>query len=249
MPYIRKVKTTSGATAVQVVWSSRRGSREIEHLGSAHDEAELEALKATAQQRMAAGQLELGLGLGGRGPSGPLPITASRMSHLVDALERGYRVLGFEDAAGGDGRTVRIRAGRRIVGIPEMIVPTLREHLAAFADDDPGALVFPGVKGGPLRRGNFNKMSAWPHAVETLGLPGLHLHDLRHTGNHFASTSGAALRDLMARMGHDSKRAAMIYQHEAQGADKAITNAIDTHVQAEQAKRDDGPADVMAPAG
>jgi succinate dehydrogenase flavin-adding protein (antitoxin of CptAB toxin-antitoxin module) len=48
---------------VQVVWASRRGSREIEHLGSAHDEAELEALKAAAQQRIAAGQLELGLGL------------------------------------------------------------------------------------------------------------------------------------------------------------------------------------------
>jgi hypothetical protein len=57
------VKTTSGATAVQVVCSSWRGSREIEHLGSAHDESELEALRAAAQQRIAAGQLELGLGL------------------------------------------------------------------------------------------------------------------------------------------------------------------------------------------
>ncbi len=52
------------------------------------------------------------------------------------------------------------RAGRRVVGVPEVIVPALREHLAAFAEDDPGALVFPGAKGGPLRRGNFNKMSA-----------------------------------------------------------------------------------------
>jgi len=43
---VRTVKTKSGATAVQVVWSSQRGSREIEHLGSAHDEAELEMLKA-----------------------------------------------------------------------------------------------------------------------------------------------------------------------------------------------------------
>ena len=34
------------------------------------------------------------------------------------------------------------RAGRRIVGIPEVIVPALREHLAVFAEDDPGALVF-----------------------------------------------------------------------------------------------------------
>jgi hypothetical protein len=45
MPYVKAVKTRSGATAVQVVWSSRRGSREIEHFGSAHDDAELEALK------------------------------------------------------------------------------------------------------------------------------------------------------------------------------------------------------------
>jgi hypothetical protein len=37
-------------------------------------------------------------------------------------------------------------------------------------------------------------------------------------------------------------------QHKAQGADKAVTNAIDTHVQAEQAKRADGPADVIASA-
>jgi len=51
---MRTVKTTSGATAVQVVWSSRRGSRAIGYLRSAHDEAELEALKAAVQQRIAA---------------------------------------------------------------------------------------------------------------------------------------------------------------------------------------------------
>ena len=101
MPYVRTVKTTSGATAVQVVWSSRRGSREIEHLGSAHGEAELEALKAAAQQRIAAGQLELALGLE-PADGGPLPITSSRMGHLLDALKYAYRVLGIEDAAGGD---------------------------------------------------------------------------------------------------------------------------------------------------
>ena len=142
------------------------------------------------------------------------------------------------------------RAGRRIVGIPEVLVSTLREHLAVFTEDGPGALVFPGAKGGPLRRGNFNKMSAWPHAVEWIGMPGLHFHDLRHTGNQFAAHSGARLRDLMARMGHDSERAAMIYQHQAQGADKTITDAIDTHVQGEQTRRgddEDGPTDVAGP--
>ena len=58
----------------------------------------------------------------------------------------------------------------------------------------------------------------------------------------------------MARMGHDSERAAMICQkkHKAQGADKAVTNAIDTHVQAEQLKHgddEDGPTEVLIPAG
>jgi hypothetical protein len=101
VPYVRTVKTKSGATAVQIVYSSRRGSREIEHLGSAHDEAELETLRAGARQRLAAGQLELDLSLEPAG-GGPLPITSSRTGHLLDALEHAYRVLGFEDAAGGD---------------------------------------------------------------------------------------------------------------------------------------------------
>jgi integrase len=82
-------------------------------------------------------------------------------------------------------------------------------------------------------------MSAWPQAAASIGMPGLRVHDLRHTGNQFAANSGAGLRDLMARMGHYSERAAMIYQHEARGADKAITDAIDSHVEDEQSKDDE----------
>ena len=61
--YVRTVKTASGVTAVQIVYSKRRGARRMEHVGSAHDEQELEALKAAARQRLAGGQQELGLGL------------------------------------------------------------------------------------------------------------------------------------------------------------------------------------------
>jgi hypothetical protein len=71
--------------------------------------------------------------------------------------------------------------------------------------------------------------------VRTIGVEGLHFHDLRDTGNVFAGVSGAGLRDLMARMGHDSERAALIYQHEARGADAALTHAIDA-----QRARDEG---------
>jgi hypothetical protein len=84
-PYLRTVKTGSGATAVQIVHSSRRGSRDIEHIGSAHDDVELELLKVAARQRLAARQGVLDLGLEATEPArkgaggGPLPITGSRM--------------------------------------------------------------------------------------------------------------------------------------------------------------------------
>ena len=135
------------------------------------------------------------------------------------------------------------KAARRIVGIPSSIIPALREHLSLFVAPEADALLFLGAKGGPLRRSNFNKMSAWPHAVRAIGARGLHFHDLRHTGNHFAAASGASLKDLMIRMGHDSERAAIIYQHEARGADLAITSAIDAHIEeanASQSKDGDG---------
>jgi hypothetical protein len=57
------------------------------------------------RRRLAGGQDELDLGLGGDErptPGGPLPITSSRMAHLWDALNHSYRVLGFEPATGGD---------------------------------------------------------------------------------------------------------------------------------------------------
>jgi hypothetical protein len=101
--YVRTVKTSSGATAVQIVRSSRRGSRRIEHLGSAHDETELEALKAAAVQRLAEGQQVLDLGLADTGSGdAPLQIISSQTSHLWDGLCRAYGVLGFDRVLDGD---------------------------------------------------------------------------------------------------------------------------------------------------
>ncbi|TCB94435.1 IS1634 family transposase [Micromonospora zingiberis] len=104
MAYVRTVKTASGARAVQIVHSQRRGSRDIEHIGSAHTDADLELLKAVARQRLAAGQGELELRLPGSpaNQGEALPIISSRMGHLLDALGRGYDVLGFAAATGRD---------------------------------------------------------------------------------------------------------------------------------------------------
>ena len=105
MAYVRTVGTGSGAWAVQIVWSSRRGSRQVEHIGSAHDDGELAALQAAARERLAAGQqtLDLGLDQGGAPPAGgPLTILGSQAAHLWDALSRAYDALGFDRVAGAD---------------------------------------------------------------------------------------------------------------------------------------------------
>ena len=148
MAYVRTVRTGSGATAVQIVYSSHRGSLDIEHIGSAHDDAELAALKAVAQQRLAAGQgvLELGPGYGA-GAGDPLPITSSRMSHLLDALARAWQVLGLADAARGDEVFFGLVAARIIepasklgslrvlaeAGAPAPSYATLKRRLPAYA--------------------------------------------------------------------------------------------------------------------
>ncbi len=116
------------------------------------------------------------------------------------------------------------RAGRRVVAFPHEIVPELRWHLERFAAPGPDSLVFVGPQGGRLRRSNFRDI--WIKARDEAGLPGLHLHDLRHTGNTMAAATGASLRQLMERLGHSSTRAALIYQHATRQRDEAIAAAM-----------------------
>ncbi len=86
------------------------------------------------------------------------------------------------------------------------------------------ALLFVGPKNGPLRRSNFQ--DHWRKATAEAGIPDLHFHDLRHTGNTWAAETGATLRDLMDRMGHATTRAALIYLHRTVGRDKKIADAL-----------------------
>lgn len=143
------------------------------------------------------------------------------------------------------------RAGKRTVTPSTGVITLIRDHLSAHVGDDSSALVFAGPNGGVLRRGNFRRASRWALAVETLGLPNLHFHDLRHTGNTLAAQSGASLRDLMDRMGHDSVRAALIYQHATSEAGRAIADALNDKIKAERdggdSDEDGGPTGVFVP--
>jgi integrase len=115
------------------------------------------------------------------------------------------------------------RAGRRVVSFPDLIAPELRKHLGGL--DSSAALVFTSPAGAPLRHSNFYRR-AWMPALKAVGLSGVHLHDLRHTGNQFSANAGANIRELMERMGHDSTRAALIYLHSSAERQRAIADQI-----------------------
>jgi hypothetical protein len=74
--FVRKVRTASGAVAVQVVTRRGRQVERIEHVGSAHTDAELALLLAAARERLSPGQDVLELG--------DLPVVPARMDEVAD---------------------------------------------------------------------------------------------------------------------------------------------------------------------
>lgn len=145
-------------------------------------------------------------------PPGGLPlVTVRRAMHRIE----GTWVTG----------TPKSEAGRRSVALPAFIGPLLAEHLATFAGPDASALVFATASGRPLARSNWT--ATFRRACHKLELDDIHFHDLRHAAATLAVQSGATLKDTMARLGHSSPRAALIYQHSASDRDVAIAAALD----------------------
>ena len=158
-PYVRTVRTASGARAVQIVHSSRKGARSIEHIGSAHDDAELAVLKEVARQRLNAGQLSFDLpGLNsendaGSAPQEPAgtgcvaPIASNRMGVLLEALEVAWKAVGLDRLDGADEVFRQLVTARLIeptskqdslrvlteAGLSPVSYATVKRHLPSYA--------------------------------------------------------------------------------------------------------------------
>jgi integrase len=124
-------------------------------------------------------------------------------------------------------------AGRRTVAIPPALLPELRDHVAHYAERGRDGVVFVGPLGGPLRRGNW--WHTWKRATAAVGLDELRFHDLRHTGNTLAASTGASTKELMRRMGPSSARAALLYQHATQDRERAIAEKLSGMIDASSA--------------
>lgn len=97
-PFLRKVTTASGATAVQIA-EKKHGKRTIlEHLGSAHDEAELAALMQVGHRKLHANQpaLDFDDGSGGRPAAAGAVVQGSASKLLVEVIRSSWQRLGFD---------------------------------------------------------------------------------------------------------------------------------------------------------
>jgi integrase len=119
-------------------------------------------------------------------------------------------------------------AGRRVVSLPDFMMDELALHSTEHAEPGPSGRLFRGAEGGPLRRAVLQR--AWDRARKKVGLPYLHFHDLRHTGNTLAAATGASTKELMARMGHASSEAALRYQHATRERDVTIAARLNRMV-------------------
>ena len=102
-PFLREVRTSSGATAVQIAVKEDGVRRIVEHLGSAHNETELAALLEVGRQKIAArqgqGLLDLESLEPAAGRTGLVGATveSKRSGLLWDVLHGGLRPSGTEE--------------------------------------------------------------------------------------------------------------------------------------------------------
>ena len=108
---MRKVRTGSGAVAVQVVTRRGRDVVTIDHVGSGHTDAELALLVLAAEDRLRPGQQVLDLG--------PLERVGSRISDVADWTVEGEQRLAVEAVAG---RPRTVAGGGRVLSTSTLLL-------------------------------------------------------------------------------------------------------------------------------
>jgi integrase len=84
----------------------------------------------------------------------------------------------------------------------------LARKLMAFGSE----LCFPGPRGGCLKRSTFRRVF-WLPSIEKAGIPGLRVHDMRHSAISWLANSGMPLADVRDRAGHSSISVTNRYIH------------------------------------
>jgi hypothetical protein len=140
--FVRRVRTASGAVAVQVVVKEHGEVVEVDHVGSAHTDAELALLLAAAADRLHPGQESLDLG--------PLPQPEVRLADVADWTDTRRDQIGADSAvdvvATGNGVEVSgnrpVHSGGRVVRTSALTLwSVLEQWRSETSAVDPGSAV------------------------------------------------------------------------------------------------------------
>jgi hypothetical protein len=226
--FVRRVRTASGAVAVQLVARRGRQVERVEHVGSAHTDGELALLLAAARQLLSPGQDVLDLG--------DLAVVPARMDDVADWTAPSALFEPVAARAAG-GRSAVVAAGGRLVGTSAdllwKVLTSAYTRLGFDAVDDEGframvlaRIVEPTSKAEVVRvldeigapgvglRTLFRSLArcqardyrgqlataAWAHAVRTGGAAALVLYDV--TTLHFENGQEDDLRRVAMSKEH-----------------------------------------------
>lgn len=115
------------------------------------------------------------------------------------------------------------RMSRRTVPIPQYVADAL---VPLVANRHRNEMVFTAVKGGPVRYRVFRP--TWVKSMTAAGLPGLRIHDLRHTHAAWLISAGVPLTAVQRRLGHASIAVTSDrYGHLMPAVDEGIIKTLD----------------------
>ncbi len=164
-PFLRKVKTASGATAVQIVVKEGRKNRIIEHLGSAHDEAGLAVLMAAGRAKLVPPDQQM-LDFSAATPTQPAVVTGSSSALLVEVVWATWKALGFDVV--GDEAFFQLVLARLVE--PTSMLDSARVLTSSGLFRCTGrrcTAVWPGSQGGVTETSWLRLVTATPPETET----------------------------------------------------------------------------------
>jgi integrase len=147
--------------------------------------------------------------------------------HHYDQLNQRVHVTEAVTIVATTGRRLSVEPkaeSTRWIPLPDDLAVIVDEHLTNFVGPKGDSFLFVGEQGGPLSITSWTK--AWKKARAAVGLPKIHLHDLRHHAGTMNASHGAALKENMARLGHATPDASLRYQKDSERRQTELSDRL-----------------------
>ena len=159
---------------------------------------------------------------------------AARTSEVAGLLvrdvdwENGVVAIERQCFPGTGGLSVKAPKGRRarIVPIIEPVAPVLRRLTTQRRRNAP---LLRGPRGDVITTAALRTATGWDELVTSLGLQGLRLHDLRHSGATWFANAGVPIHVVSDILGHASVETTRAYLHPDNSVLRAAARSMNQH--------------------